>query len=91
MTEKKKSRKILIYNLLFLSVGGAIVAFLLNAPEETTHRMPRDDNHQRFYQMDKKAAEKFCGECHNPTGKAGALPKDHPSKFRCLLCHKKVS
>jgi hypothetical protein len=91
LSDKKKGRKILIYNLLFLVGGGAILVFLLNAPKETTHRMPRDDHHQRFYGMDKKAAEKFCGECHNPDGLAGPLPKDHPSKYRCLLCHKKVN
>jgi hypothetical protein len=91
LTEKKKDHKILIYNVLFLVVGGAILAFLLNAPKETTHRMPRDDNHRRFYEMDKKAAEKFCLDCHTAEGQAGPLPKDHPSKFRCLLCHKKVS
>jgi hypothetical protein len=39
--------------------------------------------------MEKKAAEKFCEECHNPEGEAGPLPKDHPPKYRCLFCHKK--
>jgi len=82
-------RRTMLYNLLFVAVGIGVVTFLWNAPAETTHHLPRDANHQRFYQMDKKAAEKFCEECHNPAGLAGALPKEHPSKFRCLLCHKK--
>jgi len=91
VNENKKGRKTLLYNLLFLLVGGAILTFLINAPKETTHRMPRNAEHLRFYQMDKKAAEKFCEECHNPGGQAGALPKDHPAKYRCLLCHKKIN
>ena len=91
MSDKQlKTRKIMIYNLLFLLIGGAIVLFLWNAPKETTHRMPKDDNHLRFYSMEKKEAEKFCEECHNPAGQAGALPNGHPPKNRCLLCHKKV-
>jgi hypothetical protein len=38
--------------------------------------------------MDKKAAEKFCEECHNPEGVA-PLPENHPPKYRCLFCHKR--
>jgi hypothetical protein len=89
LTEKKKGRKTLLYNLLFLAVGGGVVLFLLNAPPESTKRLPHDENHLRFHQMEKKAAEKFCEECHSPDGQAGPLPKDHPPKYRCLFCHKK--
>jgi len=91
LTAPKMGRRTLLYNLLFVVVGIGVVTFLWNAPPETTHRLPHDSNHQRFYQMEKKEAEKFCEECHNPAGQAGALPKDHPSKYRCLLCHKKSS
>ena len=78
----------MLYNLIFLGVGAAIVLFLLNAPEETTSRLPNDEKHARFMKMDKKAAEKFCEECHSPDGEA-PLPKDHPPKYRCLFCHKR--
>lgn len=88
MTETKKGRKALFYNLIFLAVGGAIIFFLWSAPPESTKRLPHDADHQRFHQMAKKAAEKFCEECHSPDGQAGPLPQDHPPKYRCIFCHK---
>jgi hypothetical protein len=91
MTSEKqqtKVKKTLLYNLIFLGVCAAILLFLWNAPEETTSRLPNDENHAKFMQMDKKEAEKFCEECHSPDGEA-PLPKDHPPKYRCLFCHKR--
>ncbi len=90
MTENKKSSKSMLYNLLFVIVGIGILLFLWNAPPETTKRLPNDATHQRFYHMEKKEAEKFCENCHNPKGEA-PLPKDHPPKYRCLFCHKYAS
>jgi len=86
--QQTKPKKTLLYNLIFLGVGAAIVLFLWSAPEETTTRLPNDENHGRFMKMDKKAAEKFCDECHSPDGEK-PLPKDHPPKYRCLFCHKR--
>jgi hypothetical protein len=40
--------------------------------------------------MGKKEAEKFCAECHAPD-KVAPLPEDHPPKYRCLFCHKRVN
>lgn len=79
----------LIYNIIFVVVGGALLLFLLRAPEESTARMPHDENHDRFYSMAKKEAEQFCESCHYPEGE-DPLPVDHPPKYRCLFCHKKV-
>ncbi len=79
----------LLYNTIFIIVCAALLIFLLRAPEESTARIPFDDNHQRFYSMGKKAAEKFCESCHYPEGDV-PLPTDHPPKYRCLFCHKKV-
>ena len=77
-------------DLLLLTIGVAIVAFLWAAPEETTTRIPADDTHKPYYEMfykdGKKAAEKHCEECHNDQDVL--FPKDHPPKFRCLFCHK---
>lgn len=84
-----KKKNTLLYNGIFLVVGGAVLLFLLRAPEESTARMPLDDTHERFYSMGKKEAEKFCESCHYPEGEA-PLPADHPPKYRCLFCHKKV-
>ena len=86
-TEKKKNT--LLYNLAFLVICGGVLLFLLNAPEETTKRIPQDETHLKFYSMGKKEAEKFCEECHNKNGVV-PLPDHHPPKYRCLFCHKKV-
>ena len=80
-------KKTLIPNILFIACGIAIVAFLLKAPPETTTRLPQDDIHRQFQNMEKKAAEKHCESCHFPEGSA-PLPADHPPKYRCLFCHK---
>ncbi len=85
MTSKQK----IISNVVFLFVCGALLIFLLNAPEETTKRLPQDDNHNKFHTMDKKEAEKFCDECHNPEGEV-PLPEGHPPKYRCIFCHKQI-
>ncbi len=74
-----------------LLVGAvAIIVFLSMAPEETTQPVPKDEIHQKFYTIvktdGKKAAEKFCGDCHNAEGVP--FSEDHPPKFRCLFCHK---
>ncbi|PLX86194.1 MAG: cytochrome c [Desulfuromonas sp.] len=74
-----------------LIIGGiAIVLFLLAAPEETTKKVPTDTTHQKYYdlvkQEGKKAAEKFCEDCHND--EQVTFPPDHPPKARCLFCHK---
>ncbi len=77
-------------DILVLAGGLIIVAVLWLAPAETTKHIPRDDTHLRFYKIvhddGKKAAEKFCQECHNEN--QVAFPAEHPPKFRCLLCHK---
>lgn len=77
-------------DILLLLGAIVIVAVLWMAPEESTTRVPKDDNHLRFYTIvkseGKKGAEKFCEECHNENGVP--FPKDHPPKSRCLLCHK---
>jgi hypothetical protein len=85
MTSKQK----LISNFIFLFVCGSLLIFLLNAPEETTKKLPKDDIHNKFHTMDKKAAEKFCEECHNPEGEV-PLPEHHPPKYRCIFCHKQI-
>ncbi|WP_029915539.1 hypothetical protein [Pelobacter seleniigenes] len=78
---------------IILLVGAAIIIGVLwMAPEESTKRVPKDEIHSRFYDIvkndGKKAAEKFCEDCHNPNDVP--LPADHPAKFRCLFCHKVI-
>lgn len=82
------NKKNLLYNAAFLIICGGILVFLLNAPSETTTRLPKNQDHARFMTMDKKEAEKFCNECHSETGIA-PLSAEHPPKYRCLFCHKR--
>ncbi len=90
MTETPKGKKnVLLYNLIFVVVGLGLFLFLWFAPEETTPRLPHDDTHEKFHEIvDKKEAEKSCGDCHSDDGVA-PLPDGHPPKYRCLFCHKR--
>lgn len=79
-------------DILLLLGGVAIIVILWMAPEESTTRVPKDEDHLRFYdivkQDGKKAAEKFCLDCHNDDGVT--FPEGHPPKSRCLFCHKVI-
>ncbi|MBU0663198.1 MAG: hypothetical protein KJ990_01500 [Proteobacteria bacterium] len=86
-TSNKKTNSLLL-NIAFALSCGAILFFLFNAPGETTAKLPKDPDHSRFQDMDKKEAERFCTECHSPTG-VYPLPDGHPPKYRCLFCHKR--
>ena len=89
MNPDPKKNNTRLFNILFIAACAAILAFLLAAPPESTKRLPRDQNHIQFYSMGKKEAEKYCSACHAPGGQA-PLPKNHPPKYRCLFCHKKI-
>ena len=83
-----KKKKTVWYNLAFVLVCGGLFLFLWRAPEETTAKIPLDEDHKKFHAMGKKDAEKFCAECHS--AEAGMpLSPDHPPKYRCLFCHKR--
>ncbi len=76
---------------IFVLLGAlALLIVLWMAPDETTKPVPKDEIHLKFYDIvkhdGKKAAEKFCEDCHNKDDIP--FPKDHPPKFRCLFCHK---
>lgn len=83
------NKKTIVYNILFLLVCGGLFLFLWNAPPETTAPLPHDEDHDRFMNMGKKEAEKYCVECH-ALEKDAPLPENHPPKYRCLFCHKRV-
>jgi hypothetical protein len=68
-----------------------LAVFFLISGEETTSKVPYDSTHRPFYDILAKTgsrleAEKSCESCHN--GRIIPFPKDHPSKNRCLFCHK---
>ncbi|MFU8818834.1 MAG: hypothetical protein ACNA74_03815 [Desulfurivibrio sp.] len=87
MELKSKKGKIWLFNIIFVAVCLGIFLFLWNAPPESTPRLPQDENHQRFFTMERKEAEKFCESCHQPDGMR-PLSETHPPTFRCLFCHK---
>lgn len=89
MTDNKKIRKSPLYTIAFLVLCGAILFFLWRAPEESTARLPHDENHERFFSMEEKEAEKHCGKCHGED-KMVPFPENHPPKYRCLFCHKRI-
>jgi hypothetical protein len=80
-------------DFLLVVIAIVILAFLWQAPPESTSRVPYDNDHRQFYDIvkndGKKAAEKFCEECHNKD--AVPFPEGHPAKYRCLFCHKMQS
>ena len=77
-------------DLLLIGVAVVILAFLWQAPPESTSRVPYNEDHKPYYELakeeGKKAAEKFCADCHNEAGVV--FSDEHPSKSRCLFCHK---
>ena len=77
-------------DIILILVGVAIVTFLWMAPEETTAPVPRDEIHERFYELaakeGRRAAEGFCADCHND--EMIPFSENHPTTFRCLFCHK---
>ncbi len=85
----QKTKKTFVYNLLFLAVCAGLFLFLWNAPPETTAHLPNNDDHAQFMTMKKKEAERHCNKCHAKDAMA-PLPKDHPPKYRCLFCHKRI-
>ena len=87
--DRKKGQRTYLYHALFLLLCAGIFWFLWSAPPESTAKLPQDEIHSRFYPMDRKEAEKECETCHHPDGEA-PLPADHPPKYRCLFCHKKI-
>ena len=87
MTKFRQDKKVLLYNIIFIAVCAGLFLFLWNAPQETTARLPADNDHEIFMNMDKKEAEKHCDQCHSP--ETTPLPADHPPKYRCLFCHKR--
>lgn len=88
-SQNNRKKNTLILNIIFIAVTGGILLFLLNAPDETTTHLPKDEIHTEFFAMQKKEAEKFCETCHAEEGEA-PMPEKHPPKYRCLFCHKKT-
>ncbi|MCK5436509.1 MAG: hypothetical protein KAI90_00770, partial [Desulfobulbaceae bacterium] len=70
MIDKKKSKKVILLNILFIVVCGGIFLFLWNAPPETTPKFLHSTDHDELYKIKKKKAEKLCLDCHKEKGTA---------------------
>ena len=74
----------------------AVIVALLGALFASSGRIkakyvPDDERHGRFYGAmhtggDRMEVEKGCATCHGIQSRP--LPKTHPPKEQCLLCHK---
>ncbi len=79
-----------------LIVFGSIILILIalifvSTAQKKPKAVPVDDKHRVFYQAMQRGSnrietEKGCTLCHNP--QAIPLPKKHPPKEQCLVCHK---
>jgi hypothetical protein len=85
-TKKKKS---IFINIAFVVTLVGILLFLFSAPEITTPQLPRNDDHNRLFAMDKKVAEKLCVECHTPEEVYETHKDITASTNRCLFCHRR--
>lgn len=77
----------------FLIAGIALLLAILiiGGTRNKGRRVPADEKHSPFIEAltkgrDRKEAETGCIKCHNP--QSLPLPKDHPPKEQCLICHK---
>ncbi len=80
-----------IYLTVVIVVAAVIIVLIMSAAQKKGKEVPIDDKHRVFYQNvekghDRVEAEKGCITCHNP--QVVPLPKRHPPKEQCLICHK---
>ncbi len=77
--------------LAIVAIGVVLVVLIMSTTREKAKPVPFDDKHRAFYEAMKKGqdrieTEKGCISCHN--SQAIPLPKKHPPKEQCLICHK---
>lgn len=73
---------------IFIAVIVALLVVLFVGKDKSKSvSVPNDDKHIHFYEAitkgeDRAEVEKRCTSCHSK------LPKGHPPKEQCLICHK---
>jgi cbb3-type cytochrome oxidase cytochrome c subunit len=78
-------------DLLFIVLAGVLLVFLLlRTGSDKARPLPADGQHSRFLEMlaagqSRVAVEKGCLACHQQSVRP--LPKGHPPKEQCLICH----
>ncbi len=78
--------------LTIAAVVLVLVVLIISTAREKAKRVPADEKHRAFYVAmekggDRIEVEKGCIPCHNSQA-AIPLPKKHPPKEQCLICHK---
>ena len=76
-----------------LRIGAVVlvlVVLIMSTAREKTKQVPADDKHRAFYDAMKKGwdrmeVERGCITCQD--SQAIPLPKKHPPKEQCLICH----
>ena len=77
--------------LLIAGIALVLVILIIGSTRNKGHQIPGDEKHRPFIDavskgLDRKASEEGCVRCHNPRSRP--LPKNHPPKEQCLICHK---
>ncbi len=72
-------------------IGAVLVMLLFNTGGEKPRTVPSDNKHKPFLDAvakgkNREEVEKLCVTCHN--ARELPLPKNHPPKEQCLICHK---
>lgn len=76
--------------LVIAAVGALIVFLSMGAGKGKGKNIPLDDRHNHLYDAIRSGrtqaeTELICATCH---GKSSIpLPKNHPPKEQCLICH----
>ncbi len=78
-------------SLTIAAVAVVLVVLIMSTTHEKAKRVPADEKHRAFYEAiakgrDRIEAERGCITCHS--AQAIPLPKEHPPKEQCLICHK---
>ena len=78
-------------DLGFIAVIGVVLALLLvSSRRGKPKKVPADERHRTFLEAmakgdSREEVEKGCAACHND--RAIPLPRKHPPKEQCLICH----
>ncbi len=77
--------------LTIAAVAVVLVVLIMSTAHEKAKRVPSDEKHRAFYEAVEKGrnrieVERGCVTCHS--AQAIPLPKKHPPKEQCLICHK---
>jgi len=76
---------------MILGIALLLVILIISGTRNKGRQVPGDEKHRPFIDAlakgsDREVTEKGCVTCHNP--QSLPLPKDHPPKEQCLICHK---